>query len=135
MDMMATGVRTPVGIRVVSSDPTRLDAIGSAVRARVAALPETRTAIFESLGGETWADLAPDASEMARFGVDPAVVASTVRLLTTGGQVGETMQDGRRLRVRLLPEPPDVRPRGLTDQLRAVTVRAQGKDGGVGQPV
>jgi Cu(I)/Ag(I) efflux system membrane protein CusA/SilA len=135
MDMMATGVRTPVGVRVVSPDPTRLDAIGSAVRARVAALPETRTAIFESLGGETWADLTPDASEMRRLGVDPTVVASTVHLLTTGGQVGETMLDGRRLRVRLLPEPPDVRPRGLTDQLRAVTVRARGQDGAAGQPV
>jgi copper/silver efflux system protein len=135
MDMMATGVRTPVGIRIVSSDPTRLDAIGSAVRARVAALPETRTAIFESLGGETWADVAIDQTELERYGVDPAVVASTVRLLTTGGQIGEAMEDGRRLRVRLLPEPPDVRPRGLTDQLRAVTVRARGSGGTAGQPV
>jgi Cu(I)/Ag(I) efflux system membrane protein CusA/SilA len=135
MDMMATGVRTPVGIRIVSSDPTRLDAIGSAVRARVATLPETRSAIFESLGGETWADLEPDPAEMARYGVDPATVASTVRLLTTGGQVGETMQDGRRLRVRLLPEPPDVRPRGLADELRAVTVRAQPRGSTGTQPV
>ena len=135
MDMMATGVRTPVGIRIVSSDPTRLDAIGSAVRARVAALPETRTAIFESLGGETWADVAVDQTELARYGVDPTVVASTVHLLTTGGQIGEVMEDGRRLRVRLSPEPPDVRPRGLTDQLRAVTVRAQSKGSAAGQPV
>jgi copper/silver efflux system protein len=135
MDMMATGIRTPVGIRIVSSDPTRLDALGAAVRARVAALPETRTAIFESLGGDTWADLAPDPAETARYGVDPAVVSSTVHLLTTGGQVGETMLDGRRLRVRLLPEPPDVRPRGLADQLRVVTVRAQSKGGAPGQPV
>jgi Cu(I)/Ag(I) efflux system membrane protein CusA/SilA len=135
MDMMATGVRTPVGIRIVSSDPTRLDAIGSAVRARVAALPETRTAIFESLGGETWADVAIDQTELARYGVDPAVAASTVHLLTTGNQIGEAMEDGRRLRVRLFPEPPDVRPRGLTDELRNVTVRAQGKGGAAGQPV
>jgi copper/silver efflux system protein len=135
MDMMATGVRTPVGIRIVASDPTRLDAIGSAVRARVAVLPETRTAIFESLGGETWADLAIDQDELARYGVDPAVVASTVHLLTTGGQIGEAMEDGRRLRVRLLPEPPDVRPRGLADELRAVTVRARGQGGATGQPV
>jgi copper/silver efflux system protein len=135
MDVMATGVRTPVGIRIVSPDPSRLDVLGAAVRARVAALPDTRTAFFESLGGETWADLAIDEGELARHGVDRAVVASTVDLMTTGGQIGETMQDGRRLRVRLFPEPPDVRPRGLTDQLRTVTVRASGKGGAGGQPV
>ena len=56
MDMMATGVRTPVGIRIVAPDPTRLDAIGDGgARARRGARG-TRSAIFESLGGETWPD-------------------------------------------------------------------------------
>jgi Cu(I)/Ag(I) efflux system membrane protein CusA/SilA len=141
MDMMATGVRTPVGIRIVSPDPARLDAIGTAVRARVAALPGTRSAIFESLGGETWPDLAVDPAALARHDVDPAVVQATTRLLTTGGQVGELElpghgpDDGQRLRVRLTPEPPDVRPRGLADQLRTVTVRAGAPAGASGQPV
>jgi Cu(I)/Ag(I) efflux system membrane protein CusA/SilA len=135
MDMMATGVRTPVGIRVVSADPGRLDAIGAAVRARVAALPGTKSALYESLGGETWPTLEADPAELARYRVDPAMVRSTVELLTTGGQIGELEQDGRRLRVRLSPEPPDVRPRGITDQLRDVTVRASATAAGPGVPV
>jgi copper/silver efflux system protein len=135
MDMMATGVRTPVGIRIVAPDPTRLDAIGTAVRARVAALAGTRSAIFESLGGETWPDVAVDPAALVRHDVDPAVVQATTRLLTTGGQLGEIEQEGQRLRVRLTPEPPDVRPRGLADQLRSVTVRARSADGASGQPV
>jgi Cu(I)/Ag(I) efflux system membrane protein CusA/SilA len=135
MDMMATGVRTPVGIRIVASDPTRLDALGAAVRARVAALAGTRSASFESLGGEIWPDLAVDPAALARHHVDPDVVRATTRLLTTGGQIGEMEQDGRRLRVRLTPEPPDVRPRGLADQLRTVTVRAADVEGAAGQPV
>ena len=147
MDMMATGVRTPVGIRIVSprSHPARR--VGTAVRARVAALPGTRSAIFESLGGETWPDLAVDAAALARHDVDPALVQATTHLLTTGGQLGEIdlaeqgplagqrPQDGQRLRVRLTPEPPDVRPRGLADQLRTVTVRAGAASGAPGQPV
>jgi len=32
MDMMSTGIRTPVGVRVVSPDPARLDELGAAVR-------------------------------------------------------------------------------------------------------
>ncbi|HVV48899.1 MAG TPA: efflux RND transporter permease subunit, partial [Polyangia bacterium] len=135
MDMMATGVRTPVGIRVVSPDPARLDVLGAAVRARVAALPGTKSALYESLGGETWPTLDADPAALARAGVDPATVRAAVDLLTTGGQLGELEQDGRRLRVRLLPEPPDVRPRGLADELRAVTVRAPAGAAGPTQPV
>src|SRR4029079_7224280 len=47
MDMMATGVRTPVGVRVVSPDPQRLEALGASVRGVVNAVPGTRSAVFE----------------------------------------------------------------------------------------
>ncbi len=136
MDMMATGVRTPVGIRIVSSDPQRLDTIGTALRAVIDRVPGTRSAVFEALGGETWLAFETDAAAAARHGVDPAAIQSVVDLLTTGGQIGEIEQDGRRLRVRLTPEPPDVRPRGPADELREITVRAAltGSQT-VGQPV
>jgi Cu(I)/Ag(I) efflux system membrane protein CusA/SilA len=131
MDMMATNVRTPVGIRVVSPDARRLDEIGTAVRAIAAGVPGTRTAVFEGLGGETWLGFEPDAAALASHGIDRAAVRSTVDLLTTGGQLGEIEQDGRLLRVRISPEPPDVRPRGAADELREITIRAGAEE----QPV
>ena len=137
MDMMATGVRTPVGVRLVSPDPKRLDAVGSGLRAIIDRVPGTRSAVFESLGGETWLTFEPDAASLARFNVDPAVVRSTVDLIATSGQVGEVEQDGRRLRVRLAAQRSDVEARGATDVLRDLTVRARdlGAAGGPGQPV
>ncbi len=57
---------------------------------------------------------------------------STVDLLASGGQIGDVDADGRRLRVRVAPEPPDVRPRGPADELREVTVRGTAP---VSQPV
>jgi Cu(I)/Ag(I) efflux system membrane protein CusA/SilA len=55
-----------------------------------------------------------------------------VQLLSTGGQLGEVQgARGQLMRVRIRPEPPDVRPRGAADELRELTVRA--KDGS--QPV
>ena len=53
IDMMSTGVRTPVGVRIVADDPARLDALGAAVRAAVRACPARRSAVYEGLGGET----------------------------------------------------------------------------------
>ena len=136
MDMMATGVRTPVGIRIVSPDPQRLDAVGAALRTVVAGIPGTRSAVFEALGGETWLAFDTDPAALALHSVDPAAVQSVVTLLTTGGQIGEIENEGRRLRVRITPEPPDVRPRGPADELREITVRAATTDlQAAGQPV
>jgi Cu(I)/Ag(I) efflux system membrane protein CusA/SilA len=90
MDMMSTGgVRVPVGIRVFAPSPARLDALGTALAAWAARLPGTRSAVFESLGGEPWLTFEPDPAALAVHGVSPALVQSTVDLLTTGGQVGE----------------------------------------------
>lgn len=123
MDMMSTGVRTPVGLRIVAGDPARLDTIGNTVRTLAMRVPGTRSAVFESLGGETWPDFAIDPAALVSHGVDRSIVRSTADLLLTGGQIGEAEVDGRRLRVRVLPEP-EAEMRGASDQLRDVTVRA-----------
>jgi copper/silver efflux system protein len=146
MDMMSTGgVRTPVGIRVVAATPARLDALGAALQAWASRLPGTRSAAFESLGGEPWLTFEADPAAMAQHEVDPALVQSTVALLTTGGQVGEVDLHGKVLPTRTAmhhhggahpPIDPQVRPyrvRVATDmsmkredasQLRDVTVRS-----------
>ena len=131
MDMMATGVRTPVGVRIVADSAARLDALGTSVRAIVARLPDTRSAAFESLGGEPRLTFTPDAAAIARFHVDPDLARSTSELLVAGGQVGDAVIDGHRLRVRVTPDvdmpamtPSPTPLRGPADQLRAATVRA-----------
>ncbi|HEY7375859.1 MAG TPA: efflux RND transporter permease subunit [Polyangia bacterium] len=138
MDMMATGVRTPVGVRVISPDPKRLEEIGVAVRDVVSGLPGTRSAVFEGTGGETWLSFDADPPALARFDVDPGSVRRVVDLFSTGGQLGE-IQDpqGRLLRVRISPDVPDLRPRGPADQLRELTIRsgATAAAGTTGQPV
>ncbi|MDP9151510.1 MAG: efflux RND transporter permease subunit, partial [Myxococcota bacterium] len=130
MDMMATGIRTPVGIRVIAPDPARLDALGRALRDLAMRVPGARSAVFESLGQETWLEFEPDSDALARHHVDPALAQSTADLVLSGGQLGEMMLDGRGVRVRLLP---DVDVQGQADQLRDVLIRA-GADH-TGQPV
>jgi copper/silver efflux system protein len=78
--------------------------------------------------------------------VDPALVQSTTQLIASGGLMGEIEHEGRRLRVRVGPEIPDVQARGALDQPRELTVRSTQapaddplapvtKHGAVGQPV
>ena len=132
MDMMATGFRTPVGLRIVARKPARLDALGAAVRTLVLRAQGARSAVYESLGGETRLEFVPDPAALARHQVDGAVVRATADLVLTGGQVGEYEQDGKALRLRVLPAAMEST-RGVPDQLRDVTVRAG--PNGTGQPV
>jgi copper/silver efflux system protein len=158
MDMMSTGgVRTPVGIRIVAATPARLDALGTVLQRWARGLPGTRSAVFESLGGEPWIKFDPDPAALALHQVDPALAQTTADLLISGGQVGEvSWQNGpfraRHSSKRVAPfqhmghsnEPalrgsdpyrlrivPDMEmKREDADQLREVTVRSA-----TGQPV
>jgi Cu(I)/Ag(I) efflux system membrane protein CusA/SilA len=94
-------------------------------------VPGTRSAVFESLGGETWPRFEVDADALNRHGVAPALVQSTVDLLLTGGQVGELEWGGELYRLRIAPGGDTGH--GGVDRLRDVTVRAAA--GGSGQPV
>jgi Cu(I)/Ag(I) efflux system membrane protein CusA/SilA len=145
MDMMSTGVRTPIGIRVVASAPARLDAIGRAVQSLVNRVPDTRSAVFESVASETSPEFVTDAEALARHRVDLALARSTADLLLKGAQLGTVESSGRALPVRIAMESESqmLGPVGhemggpedemRDDQLREVTVRA-GPEGS-GQPV
>ena len=132
LDMTATGVRTPVGIRVVAPDLKRLDALGTALQQMAMRVPGTRSAIFESLGGEPWPRFDADPAALKRHGVPPELVESTTHLLLTGGQVGDLNAGGQLYRVRVAPnrDEMDMSHAGVADRLRDVTVRS-----GSGQPV
>jgi Cu(I)/Ag(I) efflux system membrane protein CusA/SilA len=132
LDMTATGVRTPVGIRVVAPDLKRLDALGTALQQMAMRVPGTRSAIFESLGGEPWPRFDADPAALKRHRVPPELVESTTHLLLTGGQVGELNAGGQlyRVRVALNRDDLDMSHAGVVDRLRDVTVRS-----GAGQPV
>jgi Cu(I)/Ag(I) efflux system membrane protein CusA/SilA len=95
MDMMSTGgVRTPVGIRIVAANPARLDAVGTAVQTWVSEIPHTRSAVFESLGGEPWLQFEVDPAAAALYHVEPAKALATAGFVISGGQVGELSWHG-----------------------------------------
>jgi len=131
MDMLATGVRTAVGVRLRAADPSHLDELSAAVRAALLRVPGTRSAVDEGLGGQTHARFVPDAAALALHHVDAAEAAATADLLLTGGLLGELTQDGQRVRVRLA----DLGHRPLPELLREATVRAGRERGGQAVPL
>ncbi|MFL5307199.1 MAG: efflux RND transporter permease subunit [Polyangia bacterium] len=139
IDMMATGVRTPVGIRVVAKTAARLDVLGTAVQEVVARVPGTRSAVYEGLGGEVRAQFQLDQDALARHDVDPTRARSVADLILAGGDMGELAAPGspgvaatRPPRVRLSLSAPWL-VKQPQDLVRDATVRA-GRNG-EGQPV
>jgi Cu(I)/Ag(I) efflux system membrane protein CusA/SilA len=139
MDMMATGVRTPVGIRVVAPTPARLDAVGSAVQAAAARVPGTRSAVYEGLGGETRARFELDPEALRRHDVDPATARAVADLLLADGDMGELAvpgaalnTSGRPMHVRVSLSAPWL-VKQQQDLVRDATVRSG--HNGDGQPV
>jgi Cu(I)/Ag(I) efflux system membrane protein CusA/SilA len=142
IDMMATGVRTPVGIRIVAPTPARLDALGAVVQAAAARVPGTRSAVYEGLGGETRARFEMDKDALARHDVDPATARAVADLVLSGGDMGELAPPADAaatasppMRVRLSLSAPWL-VKQPQDLVRDATVRA-GRNGqsGTGQPV
>jgi Cu(I)/Ag(I) efflux system membrane protein CusA/SilA len=121
LDMLATGVRTPVGLRIVAADGARLEVLGSALKEQLGRLAGTRSVLFESSGGEARLSFTPDAATLERFQTEPALAQSTAALFLQGGQVGDVEFEGRPARVRALPD--NVSGRGDADRLRELTVR------------
>jgi Cu(I)/Ag(I) efflux system membrane protein CusA/SilA len=124
MEMMSTGIRTPVGVRVVASDPARLEAIGTALRSLAMGVQGARSAVFESLGGETQLRFAADPMALAEHDVDPGLVQSTADLVLSGGHIGDILYEGVPIRVRVGLGGPGIR--GQADTLRDITVRSAG---------
>ena len=126
IDMMSTGVRTPVALRIVASDPGRLDALAQTLRAAALHLPGTRSAAVESPGTETWPAFVADPAALALHRVDPALARATADLVLAGGQLGELVmsEPGRPYRVRLTLDD------DMVPDLHDITVRSAS-----GQPV
>jgi Cu(I)/Ag(I) efflux system membrane protein CusA/SilA len=134
MDMMATGVSTPVGIRIVAGDPARLDRLGGELRALTARLPGTRSAVFESQGGQPWPRYELDPAALAAHRVPPGLAQMTAELLLAGGQLGSFAFEDKHYRVRVVAVEGDApAAHGVDlDRLGDVTVRPSGP---TGQPV
>ncbi|HXU02693.1 MAG TPA: efflux RND transporter permease subunit, partial [Polyangia bacterium] len=129
-DMMSTGVRTPVAVRIAAPDLARIDALAAAVQRVLLDVPGTRSASYESSGGEPRLAFDVDTAAAARFGVDPALARSTADLLLAGGQIGESLAGGRRARVRISLAAPGEPGGSITEELlREASVRASPERG------
>ncbi|MBK6555135.1 MAG: efflux RND transporter permease subunit [Rhodocyclaceae bacterium] len=94
IDMLSTGIRTPVGIKVFGKDLAGMEALAKEIEAVVKQVPGTSSAYAERITGGYYLDIEPDRAQLARYGITPGelqdVVASAI-----GGEMVTTTVEGR----------------------------------------
>ena len=112
IDMLATGIKSPIGIKVAGPDLAVIQRIGAEIEAVVKGLPGTVSAFSERVSGGRYIEILPDRAAAARYGLNIADVQRIVSVAIGGENVGETVEGLQRF-------PINVRyPRELRDSLR-----------------
>jgi Cu(I)/Ag(I) efflux system membrane protein CusA/SilA len=92
IDMLATGIKSPVGIKVAGSDLAQIDEVAAAIERSVANVPGVTSAFAERLTGGRYIDIDVKRDAAARYGMNVADVHSVVATAIGGENVGETVE-------------------------------------------
>jgi len=116
IDMLSTGIKSPVGIKIAGPDLKVIERIGSQVETAVKAVPGTRSAYAERVQGGRYIEVRIDRVRAARFGLTLADVQQVVALAIGGENIGETVEGLQRFPINIRY------PRELRDSVERLSV-------------
>jgi Cu(I)/Ag(I) efflux system membrane protein CusA/SilA len=101
IDMLATGIRTPVGIKIFGPDLAELERIGRQVEQSVRMVPGTRSAFAERAVSGYYLDIDIDRAAAARYGVNVSDVQAVIATAIGGMTITQTVEGRERYAVRI----------------------------------
>ncbi len=114
IDMLATGIKSPVGVKVAGTDLREVDRITAQIERVVKQVPGVTSAFAERLTGGRYIDVQIDRAAAGRYGLNVSDVQSVVSAAIGGDNVGETIEGRQRF-------PINVRyPRELRDSVETI---------------
>ncbi len=99
VDMLTTGVRTPIGVKVFGTDLGEVERIGTALEHVLAPIPGTRSVLYERNLGGLYVDIVPRPAELARYGLRIADVERVVESAIGGTPIGTTVEGRNRFSI------------------------------------
>ena len=101
IDMLATGIKSPVGIKVAGARLDEIDRVTSAIERVVKQVPGVTSAFAERLTGGRYIDVQIDRRTAGRYGLNISDVQSVVSAAIGGDNVGETTEGLRRFPINV----------------------------------
>jgi copper/silver efflux system protein len=101
VDMLSTGIRTPIGIKVYGSDLAQIQSVGESLERILHAQPGTRSVLFERSVGGLYVDVVPNREQLARYGLQIADVNEVIESALGGLPVTTTVEGRNRFTVNV----------------------------------
>ena len=101
IDMLATGIRTPVGIKIFGPDLGELERIGKDVERAVQTVPGTRSAFAERAVSGYYLDIQIDRAAAARHGLNVGDIQAVIATTIGGMTITQTVEGRERYAVRV----------------------------------
>jgi Cu(I)/Ag(I) efflux system membrane protein CusA/SilA len=119
IDMLTTGIRTPVGIKVMGPSLATIESVGREIETVVRAVPGTTSVFAERLTGARYVDVKIDRNRAARFGLNIMDIQDIIETAVGGMNVTETIEGRERYPVNLR-YPADLR--DSLERLRSLSI-------------
>ena len=114
IDMLSTGIRTPIGVKVMGTDLVEIDKLAKQIEQVLKAVTGTSSAYAERSIGGYYLEIAPDRNALSRYGLMVQDVQETIATALGGQTVTTTVEGRQRFTVNMRY------PRDLRDNPKAI---------------
>ncbi len=101
IDMLATGIKTPVGVKVAGPDLKVIEGIGKQIEAALGGIKGTASVFSERVSGGRYIEVVPDRFEAARFGLNISDIQNVIGSAVGGANITQTVEGLERYPVNL----------------------------------
>src|SRR5262245_57935638 len=101
VDMLTTGIRTPIGIKIFGTDLGAIEQVGTALERILTPLRGTRSVLYERNLGGLYIDVIPNREALARHGLRTGDVQRTVEAAIGGTPIGVTIEGRNRFSINV----------------------------------
>lgn len=101
LDMVTTGIRTPIGIKISGADLNIIGDIAVQVEQAVKDVPGTRSAFADRVVGAKYLEIEPNRDALGRYGIDLGTVQDVIATALGGMRLAEAVQGRERYGIML----------------------------------